>query len=524
MTEHVLERGLLDAVCDAQGSALLVIDRDDLVVYGSPQVLGFFPIPEFHLQPGTRLRDLLGSIYDHCIRRLSNPPSREDWIAERVAGQWRERWEGVDRTEKGRQVRMSKRRLPSGFGLCLMTDVTEQKKREEQWRLDQERVEVTEEILDRLPQPLFVLDDAAVIVAINRAMVSLTGLSAAALQGQSAGVIFAAEFLEEIHRRRDNAGHLGEAVALGDYRAWLYRVEKAGRIFTIVSFAAEAGDSRRILSAAPSLTLTKPTAVTRLEGPAMTRADLAGLKILVVSSDDILSRSLTAWLQAAGVDCCAVASGSEQRAFLGVARSADIRIDRVLVDRRMPPLCRALAEEQALAAVMVDADWTPETLGTALAQSREKPFALTPPTEAVQTPQPAAAPSPSAGILVVEDNAVNQIVFSQILEGLGCRYTLAANGTDALRIWQELRPEVVLMDISLPDIHGLDLARVMREQEKAGGPRSLIVGVLVPAFDQDRPKCLEAGMDDAIVKPLSPDMIEHLLQRHGHVARSVLQA
>lgn len=75
------------------------------------------------------------------------------------------------------------------------------------------------------------------------------------------------------------------------------------------------------------------------------------------------------------------------------------------------------------------------------------------------------------------------------------------------------------MDISLPDINGMDLCRLMRQRQRAGDPRSAIIGVLVPAFDHDRGRCLDAGMDDVIVKPLSPDMIEQLLDRHLETSR-----
>ncbi len=204
----VLEHSLLDAVCDAQGSALMVVDRDDLLVYASPQLLHFFEIPDFYLQAGTRLRDCLGAIYDHCIRSLlaPNPPSREEWLAERVAAHWRERFEAFDRTSKKRIVRLLNRRLPNGFGICAISDVTEQKKREEQWRSDLERVEVTEDILDNLPQPIMVWDERNIVVGINKAFAAMTGRSEEAILGCPAAEVLEGRFLASLRQAEQQLG------------------------------------------------------------------------------------------------------------------------------------------------------------------------------------------------------------------------------------------------------------------------------------------------------------------------------
>jgi CheY-like chemotaxis protein len=114
-------------------------------------------------------------------------------------------------------------------------------------------------------------------------------------------------------------------------------------------------------------------------------------------------------------------------------------------------------------------------------------------------------------ILLVEDNRVNQIVFSQILEGLGLSYRLATSGEEALRLFAELAPSVVLLDTTLGDIDGFEVARRMRAL--AGDERIPIVGVITHAFEGDLDKCLAAGMEDMLLKPVSPDMVEAVFLR-----------
>ncbi|MDE1991590.1 MAG: response regulator, partial [Rhizobiaceae bacterium] len=117
-------------------------------------------------------------------------------------------------------------------------------------------------------------------------------------------------------------------------------------------------------------------------------------------------------------------------------------------------------------------------------------------------------------ILVAEDNGINQIVFSQILEGLGYRYAIAASGDEAVRLWTEHRPELILMDISLPGLNGFEAARMIRRTEMEGTSRTPIIGVLTQAFERDRRECTNAGMDDVIMKPVSPDILETVFQKY----------
>jgi CheY-like chemotaxis protein len=113
----------------------------------------------------------------------------------------------------------------------------------------------------------------------------------------------------------------------------------------------------------------------------------------------------------------------------------------------------------------------------------------------------------SIDILVAEDNEVNQLVFSQILNGLGFSYRIAQNGRIALELYRTLKPRLILMDVSMPEMNGLEATVAIRHEEAERGIRTPIIGVTAHALKGDREKCLESGMDDYLSKPVSPDKL-----------------
>lgn len=524
-----LEHALLDAITDVNGGAILVVDGDDLVLYASPQLTSLFDIPDFYLSPGTRLRDLLGAIYDHCLRTTASPApsSREGWLAERVAAHWRERLEVLDYTSKKRAVRSAMRRMSSGLGICILTDVTEQKKREETWRADLERIKVTEDILNSLPQPLVVLDEDFKIAAVNKSFAAMVQRSNDALMEQPVSAVLDTAFVARLQSTAKKLLHSAGAIAIPHLDpheagatdktiAYLHRVGKAGRSFMVLTFAAITTATRQNLVSPPPQPLkdTASTASTPTK-KSKTGSNQRPETIVIVTSDAGFETEALRVLQAYKTDHCIVRNQGELQAFLNLTDSIDITIDLAVIDSAMPATAAEIARGKARSVMVIERQKIVETLGTQL----KAPLGRRTNLGTIQKHTPAAAVPvqrlpDGLEILVVEDNEVNQIVFSQILEGLGCSYRLATNAAEALAIWQSEKPPVVLMDISLPDMNGMDVCRMMRRKEVEGQPRCLIVGVLVPAFDHDRSRCLEAGMDDVIIKPLSPDMIEQLLRRH----------
>ena len=119
-------------------------------------------------------------------------------------------------------------------------------------------------------------------------------------------------------------------------------------------------------------------------------------------------------------------------------------------------------------------------------------------------------------VLVVEDYEPNVMVLSLMLEELGYDTVAAMSGREALDLIGEAPPfHAILMDVQMHGMDGLDTTRHIRAVEKSGGPRHTIIGVTAHALAGDRERCLAAGMDDYISKPVLPGI---LAQKLGAIA------
>jgi CheY-like chemotaxis protein len=105
-------------------------------------------------------------------------------------------------------------------------------------------------------------------------------------------------------------------------------------------------------------------------------------------------------------------------------------------------------------------------------------------------------------ILLAEDNAVNQRLAIRILEKRGHAVTVAGNGREALAALGREPFDVVLMDVQMPELDGFEATAVLREQEKSVGGHLPVVAMTAHAMKGDRERCLAAGMDDYVSKPL----------------------
>lgn len=118
------------------------------------------------------------------------------------------------------------------------------------------------------------------------------------------------------------------------------------------------------------------------------------------------------------------------------------------------------------------------------------------------------AGSEAIDVLVAEDNEVNQIVFRQILQGAGYKYIIANNGKEALELYEKHNPKVICMDVSMPIMNGHETTIEIRAREKDKDIHTPIIGVTAHAIKGDMEKCFDAGMDDYLSKPVSPDKLE----------------
>ncbi len=110
-------------------------------------------------------------------------------------------------------------------------------------------------------------------------------------------------------------------------------------------------------------------------------------------------------------------------------------------------------------------------------------------------------------VLLVEDGAINREVALGLLEIEGHEVAVAENGREALRMLETERFDVVLMDLEMPEMDGLQAARAIRKLEAAGGERTPIIAMTAHAITDYRNQCLAAGMDGYITKPIWPDAL-----------------
>ena len=140
------------------------------------------------------------------------------------------------------------------------------------------------------------------------------------------------------------------------------------------------------------------------------------------------------------------------------------------------------------------------------------------PIEISDDPTPPATPTqafePLGGqVLLVEDNPVNRHVAVAMLEKLGIQATVAEDGRQALELFEPGRFDVILMDCQMPQLDGYAATREIRRLEVSGEPPIPILALTADAQEENRRRCLEAGMDDYLPKPLRIEVL------HSHLAR-----
>ncbi|GAA4369625.1 response regulator [Nocardioides caricicola] len=255
------------------------------------------------------------------------------------------------------------------------------------------------------------------------------------------------------------------------------------------------------------------------------RQHLAGRRLLVVDDNEHNRLTLQEQLAWWGVRSEAVASADAAEGALLAATAAGDPFDAVLLDMSMPyrdglQLARTLHAQPAydgLTLVMLTSATVPdaETLRAAgVAACVTKPVlsgdlrgvllrhvAGVEPRAAVR---PAAAEPDVAGrVLVVEDNPVNQLVAVGLLEAMGYDATTADDGVEALEILEEESFDVVLMDVQMPRLDGYATTEAIRARE-TDDVRLPVIAMTAAAVEGERDRCLAAGMDDFLTKPVNP--------------------
>lgn len=123
-------------------------------------------------------------------------------------------------------------------------------------------------------------------------------------------------------------------------------------------------------------------------------------------------------------------------------------------------------------------------------------------------------------VLFAEDNEINQVVTSEILRSLGLRFEIASNGQEALDATVNKRYDLILMDCQMPIMDGFEATHLIRERERAAEnrgekiPRVPIVAITANAIKGDKERCLDAGMDDYVVKPIDTEKLVAVVKQY----------
>ena len=118
----------------------------------------------------------------------------------------------------------------------------------------------------------------------------------------------------------------------------------------------------------------------------------------------------------------------------------------------------------------------------------------------------------SLKILLAEDNPVNQKVAKKILEKMGHVVTIAGNGRKAVDTLAQENFDLILMDVSMPELTGIEATGIIRNQEKDTGDHIPIIAMTAHAIEGDREKCIEAGMDGYLSKPIKVDQLSQAIE------------
>jgi CheY-like chemotaxis protein/HPt (histidine-containing phosphotransfer) domain-containing protein len=286
---------------------------------------------------------------------------------------------------------------------------------------------------------------------------------------------------------------------------------------------------------------------TGTEGDSVASEKLQNMPVLIVDDNATNRRILEEMLSTWGMKPTAADGGNSALTVMARAEQSGEGFPLVLVDAEMPEmdgfeLIRRMKETPGFSgATIVMLTSTPESSGCREALGRELGVSayLTKPIkpqelydtivgvlasadsdkDVVSPPAPKSdspcRPECSLRILLVEDNLVNQKLAARLLEKWGYCVAIAANGKEALEALDQAGPEnfdVVLMDIQMPEMNGFEATAAIREKEKQSGGHLPIVAMTAHAMVGDRERCLAAGMDDYVSKPVQSTELYQAIQ------------
>ncbi|MCE3232146.1 MAG: putative two-component response regulator [Rickettsiaceae bacterium] len=120
---------------------------------------------------------------------------------------------------------------------------------------------------------------------------------------------------------------------------------------------------------------------------------------------------------------------------------------------------------------------------------------------------------PQAKILVADDYPINLELTTEMLRMMKCKVDTAETGNEAIGLYKRNEYDIIFMDVQMPDLDGYEATRQIRQNE-TGEKRTIIIAITANALSGDKEKCLEAGMDDYISKPIKGEYLETMLSKY----------
>ncbi len=281
---------------------------------------------------------------------------------------------------------------------------------------------------------------------------------------------------------------------------------------------------------------------TALSPPSSSIERLDAMSVLIVDDNETNRWILSEFLQSYGIDVRTVESGRQALAHLQTLIAQGQSPPLVVTDCQMPEMdgfmlvkrLRGLRALRDTVVVMLTSSWRlgdarrAQRLGIrgrlmkpvkqselldALVYAVTERFDLQPTTASEQAEKtPAMA---SLRVLLAEDGIANQTMAVSLLQKWGHQVVVAGNGEEAVQRWQAAEFDVILMDVQMPVLDGLQAAIRIRELERAFGRRTWIVALTAQAMKGDREQCLAAGMDDYVSKPIRKEELYRTLSGLG---------
>ncbi len=279
--------------------------------------------------------------------------------------------------------------------------------------------------------------------------------------------------------------------------------------------------------------------------PNLILSNVQNMKVLVVDDVDINRQILSEQIHGWGITPLCVESGEKALKILRKSTSGEDQFALVIFDYHMPEmdgeqLAKAIKSDPALSAIPLimlssvgqkgDARFYRElgidgylvkpvrsgllldAIATILAENGANNELTTSHRIRDMQIRPNTAVTKTYKVLLAEDNEINQRVVEQMLMDSPIKLTLAGNGREAVELYRDLGADVILMDISMPEMDGYEATKLIRTLEsKRHEAHTPIIALTAHVMTGDREKCLEAGMDDYLPKPIKMDALKRVL-------------